>query len=255
LTSPVHRPLIGIPSASFEPPSTPGWPQYRYHGNYTHALAAAGGAPIAIPLDLPEATLRTIFERLDGLCLAGGDDVDPACFGETPHPRLGRIDAARDITELTLTRWALAAGLPVFGICRGIQLLNVAAGGTLYQDIAAQLPEADQHSFRLEDSPWERPTQTVRLREGSRLAQIAGAGELRTNSFHHQSVRDGAPGFAITGAATDGIIEVIESAAHPFAVGVQWHPEGMYATDEVSRRLFAAFIAACHGTACDGAGG
>jgi putative glutamine amidotransferase len=247
LTSTVHCPLIGIPSASYEPPSTPGWPLYRYNGSYTHALAAAGGAPIAIPLDLPTAALRVIFDQLDGLCLAGGDDVDPACFGEAPHPQLGRIDAARDTTELLTTRWALDAGLPILGICRGIQVLNVAAGGTLHQDIRAQAPTANQHSYRLEDSPWDHPTQTVTLTEGSRLAQIFAARTLRTNSFHHQAVRDAAPGFAVTGYATDGIIEGIEAVAHPFAVGVQWHPEGMYETDAASRRLFAAFIEACGG--------
>ena len=149
-------PLIGIPSASFEPPSTPGWPQYRYNGNYTHALASSGGAPVAIPLDLPEDTLQAIFWRLDGLCLAGGDDVDPACYGEAPHPALGRIDAARDATELAVARWALDADLPVLGICRGIQLLNVAAGGSLYQDLAAQLPAAQRHAYKLAESPWAR---------------------------------------------------------------------------------------------------
>jgi putative glutamine amidotransferase len=247
LSQVTRRPLIGIPSASYEPPSTPGRPLYRYNGNYTHALADAGGAPIAIPLDLPEDALRAIFQRLDGLCLAGGDDVDPEFYSEERHARLGRIDPARDATELTLSRWALAAGLPILGICRGIQLLNVAAGGSLYQDVAAQVPGALRHDYHLVDSPWERRTQSVRLAERSRLAQVFGACELRTNTFHHQAVKQTAPGFIPVAWAEDGIVEGIEAPDQPFALAVQWHPEGMYDTDALSRRLFAAFIEAAAG--------
>jgi putative glutamine amidotransferase len=247
LSQVTRRPLIGIPSASFEPPSTPGWPLYRYGGNYIHALADAGGAPIAIPLDLPEDALRAIFVRLDGLCLAGGDDVDPEFYSEERHPRLGRIDPARDATELTLARWALVAGLPILGICRGIQLLNVAAGGNLYQDVAAQVPGALRHDYHLVDSAWERPTQSVRLAEGSRLAQVFDSCELRTNTFHHQAVRQTAPGFTPVAWAEDGIVEGIEAQEQPFALAVQWHPEGMYDTDARSRRLFTAFIEASAG--------
>ena len=252
MSSATRRPLIGIPSASYEPPSTPGWPLYRYNGNYTHALAGAGGAPIAIPLDLPQDALRAIFARLDGLCLAGGDDVDPEFYSETRHERLGRVDPARDETELTLSRWALAARLPILGICRGIQVLNVAAGGSLYQDLGAQVPGALRHDYHLVDSPWERPTQSLRLAEGSRLAQIFGVCELRTNSFHHQAVKQTAPGFVDAAWSEDGIVEGIEAADQPFALGVQWHPEGMYDTDERSRRLFAAFIQAADGPATSG---
>ncbi len=238
-----RRPLIGIPSGSYELPGTPGRPLYRFNGNYTHALAAAGAAPIAIPLDLPEEALRAIFERLDGLCLAGGDDVDPEFYSEARHPSLGRVDLARDATELALARWALASRLPILGICRGIQLLNVAAGGSLYQDIAAQVPGALKHDYHPANSPWERPTHSTSLAEGSRLAEICGRRELRTNSFHHQAVKQVAPGFDAVAWAEDGIVEGIEASDQPFALGVQWHPEGMYDTDEYSRRLFAAFLA------------
>ena len=105
-------------------------------------------------------------------------------------PALGHVDAPRDATELTLARWALAADLPLFGVCRGIQLLNVAAGGSLYQDLAAQMPAAQRHDFALADSPWERPVHTVRVAEDSRLAALLGAGEVMTNSFHHQAVKE-----------------------------------------------------------------
>ncbi len=163
-------PVVGIPAAGLERPSAPGAAYFQFNGNYPAALAASGALPVIIPLGLPEDALADLFDRLDGLCLAGGVDVDPACYGEARHPALGSIDAPRDATELTLARWALAADLPLFGICRGIQLLNVAAGGSLYQDLAAQIPSAHRHDYSLADSPWERPVHAVRVAESSRLA-------------------------------------------------------------------------------------
>jgi len=241
------RPLIGIPSATLEPGPNPGVRYYQFNGNYTAALAASGATPVAIPLDLPEDALRDIFERLDGLCLAGGVDVDPAFYGETPHPALGKVDAARDASELTLARWALEADLPVFGICRGIQLLNVAAGGTLYQDLPAQLPAAERHDYRLAESPWARPVHRVRVAAGSRLSDVLCTDELPTNSFHHQAVKRPAKAFKAVAWAADGVVEGIEHPSLRFALAVQWHPEGMYLTDPLARRLFDAFVAAARG--------
>ncbi len=242
-----YRPLIGIPSASLEPSPAPGARYFQFNGNYPAALAASGALPLIIPLGMPEDALRAVFERLDGLCLPGGGDVDPAHFAEEPHPALGAIDALRDAAELTLARWALAADLPVLGICRGVQLLNVAAGGSLYQDLAAQLSAAGRHNFKLAETPWERPMHRVRLAAGSRLAGVFDADELMTNSFHHQAVKQPGGGFLVVARADDGVIEGIEDPARRFALGVQWHPEGMFATDLRSRRLFAAFVAAARG--------
>jgi putative glutamine amidotransferase len=166
-------------------------------------------------------------------------------YGEPRHSALGKVDAARDATELTLARWALAADLPLFGICRGIQLLNVAAGGSLYQDLAAQAPSARQHDYSPADSPWERPVHAVRVAEGSRLAEILAAGEVMTNSFHHQAVKKIADAFVPVAWAPDGVVEGIEALGHRFALGVQWHPEGMFNTDRLARALFAAFVEAC----------
>lgn len=236
------RPLIGIPAASLEPPPNPGALYYQFSGNYPAALAACGALPVIIPLGLPEELLRDLFERLDGLLLAGGVDIAPAEYGEAPHPQLGRVDAARDATELTIARWALATDLPILGICRGIQSLNVAAGGTLYQDLLAQYPGAMQHAYRPAESPWERPTHRVRVAEGSRLAAVFGATGLAVNSFHHQAVKQPAPGFSPVAWAEDGVIEGIEKPDRRFVVGVQWHPEGMFRSDPLARRLFAAFV-------------
>jgi putative glutamine amidotransferase len=243
--STVAAPLIGIPAASFVDVEYSATPTYRFNGHYPAALAACGALPLVIPLYLPELTLRAAFERLDGLCLSGGVDVDPAEYGEPRHPGLGTVDAARDQTELTLARWALEADLPVLGICRGIQLLNVAAGGTLYQDIPAQLPEAGRHNFHLRESAWETPTHEVRVEPESRLGDMVGAEKLRTNSFHHQSLKEVAPGFRATAWAPDGVVEAIEHPEKPFVVAVQWHPEGMFRTDSHARRIFESFVAAC----------
>lgn len=236
------RPLIGIPAASLDPAPNPGARYFQFSGNYPAALAASGALPVIIPLGLPEEILRDLFARLDGLLLAGGVDIAPQEYGEAPHPQLGRVDAARDATELTMARWALAADLPILGICRGIQSLNVAAGGSLYQDLAAQFPNARRHAFTPSESPWEQPTHGVGVTAGSRLASIFGVERLGVNSFHHQAVKQPAPGFIPTARAEDGVIEGIEDPGRRFVVGVQWHPEGMFRSDPMARRLFAAFV-------------
>lgn len=237
-------PLIGIPSAALEPSPVPGARYYRMNGNYSAALAAAGAIPVAIPLELPVHLLHALLDRLDGLCLAGGDDVDPARYGEAPHPALGQVDPLRDETEIVLARRALATGRPILAICRGIQLLNVAAGGSLYQDIPAQLPAASRHAFKLAEVGWAYQAHRVRLAAGSRLAAILGSDELWTNSFHHQSVKQPGDGLLPVAWAEDGVIEGIEAADHRFAIGVQWHPEGAFRSDPFSQRLFAAFVEA-----------
>jgi len=237
--------MIGIPAAVLERPSVPGAAYFQFNGNYPAALAASGALPVVIPLGLPDDALADLFDRLDGLCLAGGVDVDPAHYGEARRPALGKVDAARDTTELTLARWALTADLPLFGICRGIQLLNVAAGGSLYQDLATQMPTARKHDYNHTDSPWERPVHAVHVAEGSRLAALLGTGEVITNSFHHQAVKELAGEFVPVAWAADGVVEGIEAPGQRFALGVQWHPEGMFTTDPLARELFAAFVEAC----------
>ena len=237
-----YRPLIGIPAATYVDQEYVATPTYRFNGNYPAALAACGALPVVIPLKLPDEILREIFARLDGLCLAGGVDVDPAHYGEPMHPALGQVDADRDHAELTLARWALAAALPTLGVCRGIQLLNVAAGGSLYQDVPAQLPEASRHDYKLAETSWESYTHRVRIADGSRLAAILDATEIMTNSFHHQALKRVADGFVVTARADDGMVEGIERPDHPFTLAVQWHPEGMFRSDFYAQRIFEAFV-------------
>ncbi len=245
LQSSAAAPLIGVPAASYVDQEYSATPTYRFNGHYPAALAECGALPLVIPLNLPEDTLRAIFERLDGLCLPGGVDVDPAEYGEARHPHLGSVDKPRDRTELTLARWALEANLPVLGICRGIQLLNVAAGGTLYQHLPDQVPGARRHNYHLQESAWDTPTHEVRVKPDSRLADLVGSANLSINSFHHQSLKAVAPGFEATAWAPDGVVEAIEHPEKPFVVGVQWHPEGMFRSDTYARRIFEAFVVAC----------
>jgi putative glutamine amidotransferase len=203
----------------------------------------AGGVPVLIPLLGDEDMLGVIYRRLDGLLLAGGVDIDPAHYGQAQHPQLGEVDALRDRVELLLPRWALRDGRPIFGICRGIQVLNVAAGGTLWQDISTQVETTIDHAACQHGTPRSGIVHTVEVIAGSKLASIVGEGELPVNSLHHQAVKDIAPGFVVTACAPDGIIEGLELPGHRFCVGVQWHPEEM--TDDVRmRRLFEELVAA-----------
>jgi len=208
--------------------------------DYTRGVERAGGVPVIIPLLEGIDPARGLMESLDGLVLTGGPDLDPATFNEEPHPKLGRISPERDFIELAITRMALELGMPILGICRGIQVLNVAAGGSIIQDIPSQVGSAIKH---YQDAPRWHPTHGIRLRE-SRFARFMGRSEIRVNTFHHQSVRDVAPGFVVTAEASDGIIEAIESKEHPFAVGLQFHPEGMWARDPLFERPFQALVEA-----------
>lgn len=234
-------PLIGIPSRSDQ--SSHGSPIYAQNRTYVEAVATAAGAPVLVPLNLDEAALRAIYERLDGLLLAGGVDVHPRHYGEAIHEKCGQIDEARDAVELTLTRWALAEGLPILAICRGIQVLNVAAGGTLYQDIASQVAGSLKHRF-WPDYPRNYLAHPVTVNGDSRLAAILRQSRVGVNSMHHQAVKDLAPGFRAVARTPDGLIEAIEGHDHPFALGVQWHPEELVEDAQPMRRLFEDFVSA-----------
>jgi putative glutamine amidotransferase len=219
------------------------------NSRYYQAAADAGGAPVMVPLfddDLP--TLRALYDRLDGILLAGGVDMDPCTFGDIPHPKLGRTDSARDAVELALTRWAVEDQKPILGLCRGLQVLNVALGGTLFQDIEAQVPGALKHDY-FPTAGFERdhPAHQVAIADGSRLAEAFQVPTVTVNSMHHQAVRDVAPALHVSARAPDGLIEAVESGTDHFLVGVQWHPEMFEQSDPRTRRLFRDFIAAARG--------
>ncbi len=232
------RPLIGIPTRGITDGAIV---RFAVVSTYTRALELAGAAPIAIPLQLGEETLREIFSHLDGLLIAGGVDVHPSEFGEPLETFCGEIDRDRDIVELNLLRWAMRDEMPIFGICRGIQMLNVAAGGTLYQDIGAQLPDALPHEHVM-GAPYNRLAHSIEVDPASWLARALGATRLDVNSLHHQSVKQVAPGLRVVARAPDGIVEGIESLNGQFTIGVQFHPEWLIDDDARMVQLFKEFV-------------
>lgn len=217
--------------------------QYCINEAYVKSIIQAGGIPVNIPFGV-ESDVEQLIDRIDGLLLTGGVDVHPHFFNEEPHVKLGQVMLERDQIELTLTKVALEKKIPIFGICRGIQLLNVALGGTLYQDINTQFKEDpilhQQNARRGEVSHF------VEIKPGTQLHDIIGKEKIGVNSFHHQSIKDVANIFSVTAKASDGIIEAIEMKDYPFCLAVQWHPEEMAITNDAhSQKLFKAFIDAC----------
>jgi len=243
----LRPPIIGITTQTLEavPDQLPRcWIMSQ---RYVQVLAAAGAVPWVIPLlQGDEATLRAIYERLDGLFLPGGVDVDPSAYGEPRGPLCGRTDPARDWTELLFLRWALADRKPVLAVCRGAQLVNVAVGGSLYQDVAAQHPAAIKHDhFPVAGRRRDELAHEVHLAEGSRLRRLLGTATLAVNSMHHQGIARLAPGLVAVATSPDGLIEGVEGDSDDFLLGVQWHPEDLVDVDARMRRLFEAFIGAC----------
>jgi len=206
--------------------------------DYIESVKRAGGEPVVLdPKDDPARSL----DRVDALLLSGGLDVDPALYGEAPHATT-EVDAARDRFEIPLSREAVARDMPVFAICRGVQVLNVAAGGTLVQDIPSAVTTDLPHAI---DVPKDQIAHPVRVTPGTRLATSLGASAaLETcdvNSRHHQAVGQVAPSFVVSAVSADGVVEAIERPESTFCVGVQWHPENFWRTGEFSG-LFAAFV-------------
>jgi putative glutamine amidotransferase len=242
------RPLIGVTTQTLQaidgiPAELP--TSWVMNQRYVHALVAVGAAPVLIPLLADnEDALRAIYEQLDGLLVPGGVDIDPAIYREGAHELLGRIDSPRDVTEVLMTRWALAAGKPFLGLCRGMQVLSVALGGTLWQDITAERPGSEKHDY-FPGGGYDRHflAHTVDVRGSTRLGDALGAGTVSVNSMHHQGVRELGAGLVTTAVASDGLIEGIELPGAAFAVGVQWHPEMFASGEGPVGRLLEEFVA------------
>lgn len=234
------QPLIGLTTHPWDAPDRPSLD--RLLDAIVQAVERAGGLPLLLPPALADATLRRIFERLDGVLFTGGGDIDPAHYGGAPSDRLGGVDPARDHLELTLARWTVDEGKPVFGICRGLQTLNVALGGALYGDISEH-PDAQRHTY-YPGLPFDLRPHPVDITADSTLARIIGEPRVMVNSLHHQAVRVVAPGLRVVARAEDGLVEALEAPGHPFALAVQWHPEALPDAPEM-QRLFRAFVDAC----------
>jgi putative glutamine amidotransferase len=244
-----HRgPVIGLTSITIPSKEEYRPPRVGQNQTYIDAVLRAGAAPLLIPHMTDRHLLRAIYDRLDGLLLSGGEDVAPGRYGELAHEKCGTPSLERDETELNLVGWAVEEGKPLLAICRGVQVLNVALGGSLYQDIQAQIPRAAKHDW-YPGHPRNFRAHGVACAEGSRLAGIVGTLSLEVNSLHHQALKMLAPNLQISGRAPDGIVEAVEVPGHPFALGVQWHPEEVAVEDAQAQGLFDALVEASRGRA------
>ncbi len=208
--------------------------------HYSEALFHAGGVPVLLPLIPEKKYALGLIEGLDGIILSGSNsDVDPHSYGEEPHPKIGSIMSRRDLTDWYLLEEVFRTRKPLLGICFGMQILNVFLGGTLWQDIQAQVEGAINHS---QNSLEEYRAHTVRIRPTSRLYSLVGKKQLRVNSYHHQAVKKVAPSLIPVATATDGIVESVEfrDKKH-YVFAVQWHPEIGWENDPVSQKIFSQF--------------
>jgi putative glutamine amidotransferase len=233
------KPIIGI--TTNQSTNSYGQPIILLQQSYVRAIMQAGGVPMLIPSVISQDGWDAVYSRLDGVLFSGGGDMSLEHFAGDPHPRIDDVEPERDSVELKMLQAAASDGKPFLGICRGCQVMNVALGGTLYTHLPDQLPNALDHSY-----PGNMRTvlvHEVKIEEGTRVAEIYGTPIIKVNSLHHQGLKDIATTLRVAGHAPDGLVEAVELPDHPFAVGVQWHPEWL--TDqEVTRNLFRKFVEA-----------
>jgi len=235
------RPVIGISCSQNKADKS-----FYLWEAYVRAINYAKGIPVILPVIEEHGLIEQYVKMLDGLLLSGGVDIDSVNYGEEPLTGFTRgwpITPERDQFEIALTRAFMQADKPVLGICRGHQLINVAAGGSLYQDVSFQ--ESALKLCHFQEAPWSHPTHKVELVTGTKLYDMYNQSSIRVNSMHHQVVKHIAPGYAANATAADNIIEGIESTRNKFIVGVQWHPELLLEKDNNWIKLFSSFVEAC----------
>lgn len=232
------KPLIGV---------TPQFDQehnrVKIETAYFKSIRDAGGVPILLPLHNNVSDLIDLVDKLDGVVFTGGPDVNPMYFNEEAIPECGTIVKERDELELPLLTIAMERKLPVLGICRGIQAMNIALGGDIYQDIKAQT-NFDVRIAHYQKSKDSTATHKVSITQGTLLSRIVGKSEIWVNSFHHQAVRNVADGLTVAAVASDGLVEAVTKEDYPFFLAVQWHPEELFAQDEYAQKIFNEFIIA-----------
>lgn len=212
---------------------------YGLRKEYIYAIEDAGGIPVIIPIFRDSSLLDDAISFIDGLLLSGGGDIDPSFYNEERQPTLRTVNIERDRIEIELVQRALDNQVPILGICRGIQVLNVAGGGTLYQDIPSFFDDPLEH---FQKEPEDQGTHIIHISENSKLIEIMKQKTITVNSFHHQAVKDVANNFIVTAISDDGVVEAVESVTHPFAIGVQFHPERMWEKVEPIRSIFVSFV-------------
>jgi putative glutamine amidotransferase len=230
-------------------------PAVFLYTSYIQALEQFGLSPVLITPAHSPAAIDALMDACCGLVLSGGEDVDPARYGESPSPALGAVEPARDASEFHTVGCAVERGMPIFGICRGLQVLNVHFGGTLYQDIYTD--REGEHLAHQQTGAWGERAHCADVVADSLLASIVGIDRLHINSFHHQAVKHLGRDLRVVARADDGLVEAIEHRSHPWLLGVQWHPErGEAAATEQDpdRRLFAGFSTAVEAFARQAAG-
>ncbi len=219
-------------------------PTYELGEAYLQAIIKAGGLPLILPSGLPEETLLALLTQCDALLLTGGSDIDPLRYQQLPDVRAHGVDQRRDESEDFLTKAAMRLEMPILGICRGIQMINVALGGTLYPDINGDVPTTSKHDF-YPDLPRDAYRHTISIDEGNLLHKIMGKTKIQTNSLHHQGIKDVGNGLMAVGWSEDGTIEAVFAPNYPWCVAVQWHPECL-PEDKDAQNLFTAFIEAAY---------
>ena len=237
----MKRPVIGI-TASHDTEHD----KLFINSVYLRAIRNAGGIPMIFPMEVTEDDLRDLVTLTDGVLFTGGDDIHPFLYGEETDAKCGNVSQPRDSMEMALVPLVMEFGKPIFGICRGIQILNTAMGGPLYQDIPSQFKSELSIAHR-QPFAYKVPSHTVDITPGTLLSRILGEehASIAVNSMHHQAIKDVAPGLEVCGYAPDKMIEAVYAPDYPFLLGVQWHPEHLTTSQPDAAKLFAAFVDAC----------
>jgi putative glutamine amidotransferase len=235
-------PLIGVSTMDDNDAAGVHAPRFSINQSYCKAVEAAGGVPILIPHQDDAEALRRIYEMLDGLLMPGGLDIHPKHYGQEPHPALDPTDHGMDFLETTMLPWAIADDLPILGICRGEQVLNVVMGGTLIQDIYSEYPTTIDHRESFKRRIRDFLAHDISIDPGSRLHSLVGEDRVWVNTSHHQSVEKVGNGLVATAWSPDGIVEAIEHPDAHYLVAVQCHPEELWRKHVWARKLFKSFV-------------
>ena len=231
------NPIIGIcPLYDDEKQSVWMLPQYQT------MLEKEGACPFILPYTEDQKVLEKLLKFCDGILLTGGHDIDPALYHEDKSSKCGEINHIRDHMDLYLLKRAIELDKSVLGICRGVQLMNVYYGGTLYQDLPSEHKSNTEHHMH---SPYDRTVHEVRIEEKSLLKEILGKDKIQVNSYHHQAIKELGALLKVAAVSEDNLIEAVYSDNHTFMLGVQWHPEFLYDVDENSKRIVKAFVQSC----------